>query len=573
MQEKLSQGIENAKQGSTVRFEAIHKSPNGDQHVVDFSISPIYDENDRLRCLLAESRDITEDKQKENQLREAYNKLNKLISLNLDGIIVVDRKGVILFINQAGAKMLGRSREELIGMEFGRHISGEETAEIEVLSPRGSPGIADINVTETQWDGKPSYLLSLRDVTERRQAEEALRESEEKYRTVLKDMEEGYFEVDLAGNYTFYNEAMCKILGHPKEELMGTNYKRYMSGQTAKKVFEHYNRVYRTGISYKALDVEMIRKDGSVCYVDTSVNLREDADGRPIGFKGVTRDVTERKQAEQERENLQAQLRQAQKMEAIGTLAGGIAHDFNNILSSVLGYTELSLDEAEKDSTLYHNLSQVLSAGNRAKDLVRQILTLSRQEEQEFKPTPVTALAKEAVKMLRSTIPASIELRENMSGDQLIVNADPTQLHQVIVNLAINAGHAVKEEGGVVEVGVEQVGFDETIRKKYSDLGPGNYARITVSDNGVGISEQYIDKIFEPYFTTKEKGTGTGLGLSIVHGIIKNHSGHITVYSRPAGPGHHFPRLSSVGTPGRRKTSSAKHKASARRHRKRASGG
>ncbi|MBS3808693.1 MAG: PAS domain S-box protein, partial [Desulfobacterales bacterium] len=516
------------------RFEAIHISADGREHVVDFSINPIYDENGKLRCLLAESRDITGSKQKESQLLEAYNKLDKLISLNRDGIIVVDKEGVILFINPAGADMLGRSADELVGMEFGWPVTAQESAEIELLPFDGLPRVSEIYAAETQWEGKPAYLLSLRDVTERRQAEEALKQSEEKYRTVLENMEEGYFEVDLAGNYTFYNAAMRNILGYPDEELKGVNYKHYMNEQTAEKIYKDYNWVYRTGKPYKALDIELIRKDGSVCYVDASIYLRRDSEINPIGFKGMVRDVTERKQAEQEREKLEAQLRQSQKMEAIGTLAGGIAHDFNNILSSVIGYTELSLDEAEKDSTLHRNLSQVLSAGNRAKDLVRQILALSRQEEQEVKPAPVIPLVKEALKMLRSTIPSSIEVRENIRSDQLIVNADPTQLHQVIVNLATNARQAMAEESGVLEVAVESVSFDkESISKKYVDMRPGNYVRITVSDTGGGISEQYLDKIFEPYFTTKEKGTGTGLGLSIVHGIVKRHSGHISVYSEP----------------------------------------
>ncbi|MFW6081555.1 MAG: ATP-binding protein, partial [Desulfosalsimonas sp.] len=224
----------------------------------------------------------------------------------------------------------------------------------------------------------------------------------------------------------------------------------------------------------------------------------------------------------------------AQKMEAVGTLAGGIAHDFNNILSAVIGYAELSLQEVEKGTLLHTNLSRVLTAGNRARDLVKQILTLSRRGETEFTPVPVVPLVKEVLKMLRSTFPASIEVRETIfSGQQPIVVADPTQIHQLIVNLATNAKHAMKDESGVLGISVHPVTLDEYSRWVSSDLEPGDYVKITVTDTGEGISGENLEKIFEPYFTTREKGVGTGLGLSIVHGIVKGHNGGISVDSEP----------------------------------------
>ena len=255
--------------------------------------------------------------------------------------------------------------------------------------------------------------------------------------------------------------------------------------------------------------------------------------GEVQGAFAFITDITERKRAEEEQKKLQGQLIQAQKMEAIGTLAGGIAHDFNNILSSILGYTDLALDDADKESLLYDNLTEVLTAGNRAKELVQQILALSRHDNPEIKPIQLNPLVKEALKMLRATIPTSIEIEENICSNQLVIVADPTQIHQVIVNLATNAKHAMEETGGVLAVDVEAVSIDENTETKCIDLTPGNYVRITVSDTGTGIAGEHIDKIFEPYFTTKEKGKGTGLGLSVVHGIIKNHKGHIAVFSEP----------------------------------------
>jgi signal transduction histidine kinase len=241
---------------------------------------------------------------------------------------------------------------------------------------------------------------------------------------------------------------------------------------------------------------------------------------------GIARDISKKKE-------LEKQLRESQKMEAIGTLAGGIAHDFNNILSAVIGYTELALDDTERGTSLHAKLSEVLTAGNRAKDLVKQILAVSRHTEEVNKPIQINSLVREALKMLRSTIPASIAIRENIGAQPLIVHGDPTRIHQVMVNLATNAMYAMTDREGILEVGVEPISFDESTAHKYPDLSPGNYVRLTVSDTGVGIPEEILDKIFEPYFTTKEKGEGTGLGLSVVHGIVKSHKGHIKAYTEP----------------------------------------
>lgn len=245
----------------------------------------------------------------------------------------------------------------------------------------------------------------------------------------------------------------------------------------------------------------------------------------------LVEEISSRKQAEAEKETMQEQLFQAQKIESIGALAGGIAHDFNNILSSILGYSELALRDVEKNSQLQASLKQVYTAGLRAKDLVGQILNLSRRDRSQIKPIRVAELMHEALKMLRSTIPVSIDIKEKITREPLVVEMDPTQLHQVVVNLATNAKQAMAEENGVLEVSLSRVDFPSASEVKGGDLPPGQYAMITVSDTGAGIAPQNLDKIFEPYFTTKEKGAGTGLGLSVVNGIVKRSHGHITVFS------------------------------------------
>lgn len=242
--------------------------------------------------------------------------------------------------------------------------------------------------------------------------------------------------------------------------------------------------------------------------------------------------IEQTKAAEAERLDLVTRLQQAQKMEAIGVLAGGIAHDFNNILSAVLGYAELGISRAPADATIHHYLEQILGAGLRAKDLVQQILTFSRQCETEVSPIRVSAVAKEALKLLRASLPATIEIRQNIQSD-LVVMADPTSIHQVMMNLCTNAAHAMREKGGILAVNISDLILDSRFTEDHTGLLPGQYLRLKVSDTGQGMSKFVKDRIFDPFFTTKKKGEGTGLGLSVVHGIIKGLNGHITVNSKP----------------------------------------
>ena len=241
-------------------------------------------------------------------------------------------------------------------------------------------------------------------------------------------------------------------------------------------------------------------------------------------LEGLFTDITDLKKIE-------ARLRQTRKIEAMGTLAGGIAHDFNNLLAVVLGFTELGLDQVDRDSLLHDNLTAVLKAGYRAKDLVKQILTFSHHAEQEFKPIHINPLVQDAVRMLRSTLPVSIEIDTDIDSDIHTVIGDATQIHQIILNLGSNAAHAMSENGGVLKLTLDTTDTRQGVGLPNLELIESRYVRITVSDTGCGISKKDLDIVFDPYFTTKEKGKGTGLGLSVVHGIVKAHSGIITVDS------------------------------------------
>ncbi len=241
--------------------------------------------------------------------------------------------------------------------------------------------------------------------------------------------------------------------------------------------------------------------------------------------------ITERKRAQNEEMRLAAQLRQAYKMEAIGTLAGGIAHDFNNILSSVLGYTELCLMDVRKGGELEKNLQEVYRAGMRAKELVQQILTFARKDENHIRPTQIALIAKEAAKLIRSIIPASIEILLTVDSEAFVM-ADPTQIHQIFMNLFTNAAQAMEIDGGKLTIHVSEVTLNHSLKKMQAGLKPGKYLKITVADTGVGIPGDKLEKIFDPYFTTKGTGEGTGLGLSVVHGIVQSYGGEIAVESR-----------------------------------------
>lgn len=260
----------------------------------------------------------------------------------------------------------------------------------------------------------------------------------------------------------------------------------------------------------------------------------------------LEQEIAERKQAEEKRKQLEAQLRQAHKMESIGTLAGGIAHEFNNIIGIIIGNTEIALYENMQGYSAQHNLEEVLNACLRAEEVVKQILTFSRQSEQEKGPLQVSLVLQEALHLLHATLPTTIEIRKKIDSQFGTILADPTQIQQVLMNLCTNAAHAMCEDSGVLEVRLVDLYIDADVATQYPDLNPGPYVRLTVSDTGHGMEPEIIERIFDPYFTTKKPDEGTGMGLAVVHGIVKSHGGTITVESKVGeGTTFHifFPRI------------------------------
>jgi len=370
------------------------------------------------------------------------------------------------------------------------------------------------------------------EVQTRQKAEEILRQSEEKYKTILNSIEDGYYEVDLKGNFIFFNRSMCRIIGYSEPEMAGMNNQDYMDQENARKVFQTFNHVYATGEPYRALDWELIKKDGTKCHVDTSVSLIRDPDGKATGFRGITRDVTERKTAEKEKTRLTEQLQQAQKMESIGRLAGGVAHDFNNLLSIILGYGEIILEDLDFEHPHREPLEQIYQAGIRARELTRQLLAFGRKQVLEIKIVDVNDVVRGFEKLLRRLIGEDIQLKLALTSELLPVRADTMQLEQVLMNLAVNARDAMGN-GGTLIIETAAVEPDFVRVETPLEIAPGGYAMIGFSDTGHGMDQETLSRIFEPFFTTKGKEKGTGLGLATSYGIIKQHGGTIWGYSEP----------------------------------------
>ena len=369
---------------------------------------------------------------------------------------------------------------------------------------------------------------------ERKRAEDALRESEGKYRTIIESIEDGYYEVDIKGNFTFFNDSTCKILGYNRDELMGMNNRKYMDKENAKRVFQTFNLVYRTGEPSKAFDLELIRKDGSKCFIETSVSIIKDSKDESIGFRGVARDITERRLADKEKRRLEDQLQQAKKMEAIGTLAGGVAHDLNNILSGLVSYPELLLLDLPEDSPLRKPILTIQESGEKAATIVQDLLTLARRgiavmEVLNLNEAISGYLRSPEHEKLKSFHP-NVRFETYLETDLMNISGSSVHLSKTVMNLVSNAAESMPE-GGKVLISTENRYTDRPIRG-YNDVDEGDYVILSVSDTGVGISSEDMERIFEPFYTKKVMGrSGTGLGMAVVWGTVKDHKGYIDVES------------------------------------------
>lgn len=366
------------------------------------------------------------------------------------------------------------------------------------------------------------YVYARELYEEQRQTEFELSESEERYRRLFEESRDAIYVTSREGYFVDINPAGLELFGYGKNEIMHI--------QVGDLYFDPDGRdKFMEAISEKGAvrdyEVRLRHKDGRQMNCLLTTTQRHGPNATFIGTQGMIRDVTLQRKFEQ-------QFRQTEKMEAMGTLAGGIAHDFNNILTAIIGYAYIANREIEAGSKAQKAIQEIHSAGNRAKDLVKQILAFSRRDEQVKKPLYLQGIIKEALKLLRATIPASIEIRQQISTESCVILAEPTQILQLLLNLSTNAIHAMRGKG-VLEISIRRVELGEDQTVLLSGRPPGTYIELAVSDTGCGIDPSIMPKIFDPFFTTKEVGEGTGMGLSVVHGIVKSHAGLLTVDSTP----------------------------------------
>ncbi len=452
-------------------------------------------------------------------------------------LLIVDEQFNILFANDAFSEWVMQPVKELIGKSFPESFvpALERQSTVAAMSVMADQ-VVPCHVVGLR--GTREYLFRLYDLGDGvkgmsgqvgNPADTAtdLREGQLRLASILETAVDGIVMIDFKGTVLAFNKGAENQFGYLAKEIIGENIARLMPNPYAASHDEFIANYLRTGVSKiigKGREVMGRRRDGSLFPIHLSVG-REFTLGDRICFTGVVRDLSREKRIEN-------QLRQAQKMESIGTLAGGIAHDFNNILGGIMGYVELMLEDAEPGSYLQDDLNEMRNACQRGKDLILQILTFSRQDRTTKVPLGFTSIVKESLKLLRPVIPANIEITCTLDKDVPNVLADATQIHQIMMNLCTNAYHALERESAWIQVRLTRIVLSPSYKGVQPNLPYGPYVLLQVADNGTGMDETTLQRIFDPFFTTKTQGKGTGMGLAVVHGIVQNHSGDIVVESR-----------------------------------------
>ncbi|MFO7752738.1 MAG: PAS domain S-box protein [Desulfobacteraceae bacterium] len=528
------------------------------------SLETEYLVNDKIKSLLLEvtplkldgdsiligiGQDITERKRAEEKVHASQERFRLAfdtkhvawaLSRQHDGVYLDASPGFLEITGYSHDELVGRSSRELAfftdesrrGMlanirQYG-HLRHEE---LTFRTKQNEWRTIIFSISPVTVKGEDCLSATMVDITERKKSQEALKASEMRFKKILQNVAtvavQGYA---LDGTVRYWNRASETLYGYTAEEALGRNLLDliipHAMHDNVKGAIRH---MAETGEPIPSSELELMHKDGSLVPVYSS-HAHVQLPGQDPELFCVDIDLTELKHAEAERQKLQSRLQQTQKMESIGSLAGGIAHDFNNILFPIIGYSQLIIDDFDPGSPEHESLKAIMDAGERGRNLVQQILAIGRQSEQKPIPVLIQTVLKEVMKLIRSTIPANIHITKDIQKDCGTVKADPTQLHQIAMNLITNASHALEDDVGEIAVSLKEVVLEpkDVISE---NLNPGRYALLTVSDTGSGISPDIMDKLFDPYFTTKEQGKGTGLGLSVVHGIIKRYGGDIKVYS------------------------------------------
>lgn len=532
--------------GQGLTFEDV----NGERHFVT-RLSPVPGPDGSVIGLAVFALDLTERNRAEQTIRQSEATLAALFAGIGDGILVADTETRrFVRANDAICRMLGYSPEEICRLrveeihppealpqvlaEFALQASGKKAlaANLPVLCKDGSIFFADITAQRLELDGRLCAVGVFRDITERKRIEADLHHQREELQLILDSVPALIFYKDRQHRLIRVNQETIRVSGLSREQIEGRN-DQEMGHQFAPQYCADEDEVMTTGRPKRGI-IEQLETAAGLRWMQTDKLPYRNAAGEIVGIVGFAVDITEKLQAEQERNRLEAQFRQAQKMEAIGTLAGGIAHDFNNILGAIIGYTELARLQTAQDPVVQGYLGAVLEGSQRATALVRQILAFSRRQAQPRTAVQLHGIVAESLKLLRATIPSTIRIDTALENDLPPVLADATQVHQVIMNLCTNAWQAMEGRPGRLGVRLERTVATAALAVAHPQLRRGeHYVCLSVSDTGHGMDPATMERIFEPFFTTKPPGKGTGLGLSVVHGIMQGHQGAVTVESHP----------------------------------------
>ncbi|MBU0993440.1 MAG: PAS domain S-box protein [Proteobacteria bacterium] len=476
--------------------------------------------------------------------KKAEEELEKLFTLSLDMICIADiNTATFIKVNPAFTRTLGFSEAELLEKPFLDFTHPDDLSPtIQVIEKNLKKGQNAINFENRyickdgsyrwlSWVSHPvpekgiTYAVA-HDITERKKAELVLKESENRFRSIIENTDAGYFFIDKEGIIRDVNHSWVRMYQYASaDEIIGRHFTVIQKADDVEQAKVFVDSIMNGDTRFLSGEFSRKCNDGRVGYHSFSarpvIKMEE-----VIGIEGFIIDITERKK-------LENQLQQSHKMEAIGTLAGGIAHDFNNILGIIMGNTELALDDVPEWNPAFLNLQEIKTASFRAKEVVKQLLSFSRQTEQKKKPVKIHAIVQESLKLLRASIPVTVDIRKAIPNDSDTIMADPIQIHQILLNLCTNAAHAMEEKGGTLDVRLDTIDLAKEKTTELHELPPGRYIKLSIMDNGLGIEPEIKGRVFDPYFTTRPLGKGTGMGLSIVHGIVKNHHGAISIYSEP----------------------------------------
>lgn len=491
-------------------------------------------------------------KKAEASLKDEAIQRRMLVEQSTDGIVVLTVNGKVYEANQKYADMLGYTLEEvhqlylwdwdknfspetLKGMakdvdETGDHFESKHTRK------DGTVFDVEISTNGTLCGDRKLIFCVCRDISERKRYEQQLQESKEQLSAFIDNFRGIAYQVHTNSIISFkpflFRGAAKQITGYSNDEFFSEiTWDELIHPDDIQNIYSRRNNFLHDRNYIAEIEYRIINKDKSVRWVRDVAQIIEIQNKNVI--HGTIFDITEQKLAQETNEKLEERIRHSQKLEAIGNLAGGVAHDFNNILSIIMGYNEIAFRELSPDSKTSDKLKQINSACIRARDIIRQLLTFSKKVGPKRQPVNIRYIIQETISFLSSTLPPNIQIEFTCSEDNLMVFADSTQMHQVIMNLCVNASQAMEQTGGVIKLSSEKVTLNIDSAAAFSDISQGTYVKVNISDSGQGISRDIIERIFEPYFTTRGTGKGSGMGLAVVHGIIENHGGAITVTSEP----------------------------------------